>query len=357
MGFLKALFRKGAASEPVTPSPTSAGRDAIDVALHGLYRHQEAKRFGGVATQDGQPPSLAEIVVHAVAGPDPHWHYVTYGLSEVFGKQSANPDLSGWGFELTFRLARKAGEGEPAPWPLAMLIAVADYVFSSSTPVAPFHVMRLTAAVDLRSLGTELETALFIEDPQLPEVRSVNGRLRFLEVALITRDEEDLVARWDAVRFAEELRAVSPLFVTDLTRRSLLSSDRAGVLLATAAREGSSRELEYLQSLDLQYEPGMNKKVILRLSEFEADLIARLLETRVALRRRARIAVQALTLSFLSTDAGFEPWTAGTETDVSIALPPERVAEVVASLRQRRSFKESWFAELEIHHRGAATTI
>ena len=35
-----------------------------------------------------------------------HWHFVTYGFSELFGKSQDNsPDKSGFGFELTFRVA------------------------------------------------------------------------------------------------------------------------------------------------------------------------------------------------------------------------------------------------------------
>ena len=36
----------------------------------------------------------------------PHWHFVTYGFSELYSKESDDPAVSGWGFELTFRLVR-----------------------------------------------------------------------------------------------------------------------------------------------------------------------------------------------------------------------------------------------------------
>ena len=212
--------------------------------------------------------------------------------------------------------------------------------------------MRLTAVLQ-QDLETELEIALVVRDPSLHEVRSVNGRVRFLQMALIAPDEEELIARWDAVRFSEELSAVTPMFVTELTRRSLLASDHAVLLRAAAKRDGSSRELEYLRQLDEKFEVGMNKQVRLTLKGFEADLIARVLEMRVAHRRRARLAVGGLTIALLSTDDGFEPWTAATEDQVSIALPPERVPEMVACLTARRAFSESWFRELTIEHQRA----
>ena len=36
----------------------------------------------------------------------PHWHYVTYGFTELYEKKSEDPEVSGYGFELTFRLKR-----------------------------------------------------------------------------------------------------------------------------------------------------------------------------------------------------------------------------------------------------------
>ena len=42
----------------------------------------------------------------------PHWHYVTYGFTELYDKESDDPQVSGYGFELTFRLKR-GNEEEP----------------------------------------------------------------------------------------------------------------------------------------------------------------------------------------------------------------------------------------------------
>jgi len=36
----------------------------------------------------------------------PHWHYITFGFTELYGKTSPNREISGYGFELTFRLKR-----------------------------------------------------------------------------------------------------------------------------------------------------------------------------------------------------------------------------------------------------------
>jgi suppressor of fused len=60
------------------------------------YRPQPAR-----GSKLGSP--LEEVTLHAVGEPA-HWHLVTRGLTELEAKQSPNPKLSGWGFELTLRL-------------------------------------------------------------------------------------------------------------------------------------------------------------------------------------------------------------------------------------------------------------
>ena len=42
-----------------------------------------------------------------------YFHFVTYGLSELYEKQNGNPERSGYGFELTLKL-KKAGLETPA---------------------------------------------------------------------------------------------------------------------------------------------------------------------------------------------------------------------------------------------------
>lgn len=68
----------------------------------------------------GGPDPLDYISMYANAGQpesgvSPHWHYVTFGLSDLHGDGrvhdfSGVDGPSGYGFELTFRLKREAGK-------------------------------------------------------------------------------------------------------------------------------------------------------------------------------------------------------------------------------------------------------
>jgi len=53
----------------------------------------------------------------------------------VCSRGSEADSLSGFGFELTFRLRREPGETAPPTWPAALLQALARYVFQSGERV------------------------------------------------------------------------------------------------------------------------------------------------------------------------------------------------------------------------------
>ncbi|TGZ70898.1 hypothetical protein CRM22_002929 [Opisthorchis felineus] len=67
----------------------------------------------------------------------PHWHYVSNGLSDLYGdsrlhNQCASVDEpSGFGFELTLRIRREPTEAHPPTWPAHLLQSLARYVFHS----------------------------------------------------------------------------------------------------------------------------------------------------------------------------------------------------------------------------------
>ena len=43
-----------------------------------------------------------------------YWHFVTYGLSELYEKESDNKEISGYGMEFTFKLKKDHYEDEEA---------------------------------------------------------------------------------------------------------------------------------------------------------------------------------------------------------------------------------------------------
>ena len=216
MGILSRLFARRERAPVASPKP-ARGRDAIDAALERLYPDTLELRIAGTARAAGHAPSIVELAIYPSRQCRPHWHYVSYGLSEVDKKRTGDPYVSGFGIELTFRLLR--GHESSAPrWPLAMLSALADHVMESGGRYAPGQVKRLPEAIP--ELGA-MHSALFVGDPELTAIDTINGRLSFLQVALLTASEAAHIADGAGDKFAEELVRVAPLYIADVARPSL----------------------------------------------------------------------------------------------------------------------------------------
>lgn len=122
----------------MTQEENTSGWDAIDHAMRQLYGEQEPKHYGtAIPYMLGGPDPLDGISAYAVDTPMPHWHFVTYGFSELYDKESDDPSRSGYGFELTFRLTRCEDESEPPAWALNLLQNMGRYVFNSGNLFQP----------------------------------------------------------------------------------------------------------------------------------------------------------------------------------------------------------------------------
>src|SRR5262245_17012651 len=123
------------------------GWDAISTKLTTVYGNQEPKHWGTIMRySDGGPDPLDGISAYKVEQP-PHWHFVTFGLSELGDKRSKDKNVSGWGFELSLRLNRRNHEKSPPEWPVIFLQKLARYVFNNSMPFDHEHYIRWGAPI------------------------------------------------------------------------------------------------------------------------------------------------------------------------------------------------------------------
>lgn len=231
-------------------SEEAPGWDAIDEALAPLYGDQNPKHMGTVVPYElGGPDRIRGISAYRSDHGAAHWHYVTYGFSELFEKSSDDPEFSGFGFELTFRLARRQGETDPPMFAFNLLQNLARYVFNSGNVFEPGHHMDANGPIALET-GTKLTALCFIEDPQLPTIDTPHGKVSFVQLIGITGDELQAIKRWNTVGLLGLARQADPVLITDLDRPSwLLDQGFRAAVEAGVERDGSSTGLLFLRNI------------------------------------------------------------------------------------------------------------
>jgi hypothetical protein len=318
---------------------STAGWDAISAALASIYPDQEPRHWG-------------TLLSHRIGGPDPldgisaylhddgqgasHWHFVTFGMSELYAKESGNKEVSGWGFEFTFRLKRDATQSEPPTWPLNMLNNLARYVFKSGNVFAPGHYLPLNGPI---ALGTQtaIHAAIFAEDSQLKQIDGPNGHVQFLQLTGLTLDELAAARAWKSEKLLELIRLKNPLLVTDLARQSILGDQTvASAVGAGIARDGSSTG--WLAVRELGIAEGGNdslKALTVIIGASSIPDIQALLRGRTVVGRDFRLVGPEITTIFSS--AGKFAWTNNaSEKSVKIDLSPAIAQALFSILKPRR---------------------
>lgn len=227
------------------------GWDAIDAALAPLYGGAEPHAHFGA------------IVPYSLGGKDPihglsvylredHFHIITYGFTDLFIKESDDEDVSGFGFELTMRVARRSDETTAPMWPLSFLQNLARYVFSTGNRFDVGHKMGLNGPM-AEGTDTKISAIIFAKDPELGEpINSPFGSATFLQVVGITDDEYALAQEWITSGLIEILRGRNRLLLTDLARDSVLADPTvAAAVHALVEEEGSSEDMSFAGDMEI----------------------------------------------------------------------------------------------------------
>jgi len=282
--FLRRLFSRGGKSaEPhrhvrEPGDGTAPGWDAITDACTRIYGPEEPLHWGTVRRwRQGGPDPLDGLSAHRAAGPPPHWHYVSYGLSELWDKESDDPALSGWGIELTFRLLRPAAEEAAPSWPLTVLQDLARYVYKSHSVLQPGDHTSFDGPI--ADGDTTLTAFLFAEDPELGTIETPNGRVTFVQLVGVHDDEYRLATEWDTHGVLELLARQDPRLVTDLARPSILA-DPEVVADVTAKREADGSSMGGLNDATFTWRAAESRLEVL-LDRAVCDRLVTMLERRI----------------------------------------------------------------------------
>ncbi|KAI8777236.1 suppressor of fused [Biomphalaria glabrata] len=213
---------------PITPP----GLEAIYSACRRLYPDQPnpLQVTALVKYWLGGPDPLDYISMYANPGdPDrnipPHWHYISFGLSDLHGdcrvyELGVSDGPSGFGFELTFRLKREPGEANPPTWPAALMQALARYVFQSENVLCSGDHVSWHTPLD----GSEsrIQHMLMTEDAQMQPISSILGVVNFIQIVGVCGEELKAAQHWNGPGIIELLRskpaAGGAWLVTDMRR-------------------------------------------------------------------------------------------------------------------------------------------
>ncbi|MDF9843152.1 MULTISPECIES: suppressor of fused domain protein [unclassified Paenibacillus] len=311
----------------------ATGWDAIDEQMNRLYGEQEPKHYGALIPYSlGGKDPLQGISAYKAEKPYPHWHFVTYGFSELYAKESSDPEYSGYGFELTFRLIRNADEEEPPAWALNLLQNMARYVFSSGNIFASGHYLDANGPICLEA-DTKLTALAFTDDSELPAIDTPNGRVEFLQMVGITADELEAMTTWNTNAFLHAAQEELPYYITDLLRDSLLNVPGIrNALREGIERDGSSTGFFYVDQLE--WEPGKSRlfgkaPAVLTMGAKQTEMVARLLSARLSKGKELALVSQKLRIILQpAAETAFEE----SEQTVRVSLSEATARELSATL-------------------------
>ena len=199
-----------------------AGMDAIDDAIRRVYPGQDSPKHYGVLIpwQLGGNDPLHRISIYD--GGD-YWHFISYGLSELYGKESENLEYSGYGMEFTFKLKKADYEDQEGEMRCicGILQTIARMTFAGGEL---FHANEYVytgqqQGIDLAQ-KSRLTGLITIEDPQFKSIDTPNGKVDFVEFIGATDDE--LRAVMDKKLTVMELYEKIGSDVTDYSRASVI---------------------------------------------------------------------------------------------------------------------------------------
>ncbi|KAK9885102.1 hypothetical protein WA026_009324 [Henosepilachna vigintioctopunctata] len=178
----------------------------------------------------GGPDPLDYISMYANPGKlseniSPHWHYISFGLSDLHGDARvhdiSNPDgISGFGFELTFRLKREPEETAPPTWPATLMQSLAKYVFQSGNTLCAGDHVSWHCALD--NSESRIQHMLMTTDVQLKSTRTPFGSVDFIQIVGVCPEELKAAQKWNGMGVLEMLKQLPSTggawHVTDMRR-------------------------------------------------------------------------------------------------------------------------------------------
>lgn len=152
-----------------------------------------------------------------------YWHFVTYGLTELYDKESTNKDISGYGMEFTFKLKKDNYEDEEKEIVniCDMLVSLARSTYQKGEIFNDFEYVytHQTYGIDY-SKKSNITGLITVSDTKFHDIDTLNGRVHFVEFVGAT--DSELKAVFESKITVKELYEKIGSDITDYNRKSVI---------------------------------------------------------------------------------------------------------------------------------------
>lgn len=208
--------------EAQNPETSANGWDAITAAFERVYPGQDNPKHYGtlISWMLGGPDPLDGISIYD--GGD-YWHFVTFGLSDLYEKETDDPEWSGYGMEFTMRLKKGCYDPDDEEAELRCVCGnfqnIAKVTFNSGElfNVWEWIYTGQEDGIDVRH-ASALTGFITVPDTLVPSIDTPNGRVDFVEFVGVS-DAELLKIRAKELRVRELYEKIGD--ITDYERKSL----------------------------------------------------------------------------------------------------------------------------------------
>lgn len=198
----------------------TAGWDAITNAFEDIYPVLKNHYGTLISWQFGGNDPLEGISIYD--GGD-YWHFVTYGLSELYDKESDDEEYSGFGMEFTFKLKKDHYEDEESELKCicGILQAIARITFNNGEIFMPYEYLYTgqTQGIDTK-MQSNITGFITIPDKNVKPLQTPNGKVEFVD--FIGATDSELIAIQNKELTVKELYEKLGSDVTSYNRKSIV---------------------------------------------------------------------------------------------------------------------------------------
>lgn len=209
-------------AEKLRENINSSGWDAIDKLCDEVYKEQKNPKHYGtlISYQFGGKDPLQGISVYDGGS---YWHFITYGLSELYEKESPVKEVSGYGMEFTFKLKKDNYENEENEIKCicGILQSIARITFTTGEIFNAYEYLYTgqTEGIDYNR-KSKLTGFITIEDDKFHSINTPNGIVNFVEFIGVT--DRELAALQNKQLTVKELLLKLGSDITDYQRDSII---------------------------------------------------------------------------------------------------------------------------------------